>query len=154
MIRKMTSDDIETVGQIWLTASIKAHDFVPAEFWRSDLKTMTTEILPHPDTEGYVHEEQGVVDGFISLGGNCVGCLFIIPDRQRNGIGSALLNHVKQLHSDLVLSVYKKNVAATQFYLTQGFETIGESTCKHTGCEELRMRWGIRPEQDAEGDAG
>jgi len=137
----MISHDIEAVGQIWLTASIKAHDFVPAEFWSSELKVMTTEILPHPDTVGYVHEEEGLIDAFISLGGNWIGCLFVIPERQRSGIGSALLDHVKQLHSDLETTVYKKNVSATQFYSAQGFSVVGESTCEHTGCEEFRMQW-------------
>ena len=141
MIRKMTSDDLDTVGQIWLTASIVAHDFVPADFWRSDLETMTTQILPHPDTEGYVHEGDGTIDGFISLAGNWVGCLFVTPERQRHGVGSALLEHVKQLHSALALTVYKKNADATRFYEAHGFRITGESTCKHTGCQELRMEW-------------
>ncbi len=112
MIRKMTLDDIEAVGQIWLTASIKAHDFVPAEFWRSQLKTITDEILPDHGTEVYVHEETKVVDGFASLHGKRIGGLFVIPEKQRQGIGAALLNHVKQLQAELELSVYKRGSTA------------------------------------------
>ena len=41
MIRPMTPDDIETVGEIWLAASIIAHHFVDADFWRSDLKAIS-----------------------------------------------------------------------------------------------------------------
>ena len=62
-IREMVPADIEAVGQIWLAASIKAHDFVPEEFWRSDLRTMTSEILPHPRTEAYVFETGEQIEG-------------------------------------------------------------------------------------------
>ena len=29
MIRRMGRDDVEAVGQVWLAASLEAHDFVP-----------------------------------------------------------------------------------------------------------------------------
>ena len=143
MIRKMTPDDIDTVGGIWLEASIRAHHFVPEAFWRSDHETMTTEILPHPRTQGWVHlnEASDEIDGFVTLGGDTIACLFIRPDRQRRGVGSALLDHVKGLYPALELNVYVENVDATRFYEAQGFRVIGESTCKYTGCAELRMAW-------------
>ena len=65
MIREMQPDDIEEVGQVWLAASIQAHDFVAEEFWRSELTTMTSEILPHPRTEAYVFETEGQIEGFV-----------------------------------------------------------------------------------------
>ena len=94
VIRKMLPGDIQQVGEVWLAASIQAHDFVAEEFWRADLQTMTTEILPHPRTEAYVFESAGRIDGFVSLGGSHVGCLFVRPDRQNQGIGAALLGQL------------------------------------------------------------
>ena len=96
MIRAMHLDDIDTVGAIRLEASIRAHHFVPEAFWRSDHEAMTTEIFPHPRTKGWVHVNEATdeIDGFVTLGGNTVACLFVRPDRQRGGIGSALLDHV------------------------------------------------------------
>ena len=139
MIRKMTVDDIHRVGQIWVDASIKAHHVVPADFWRSDLKTMTTEILPR--AEGYVHESEGVIDGFITLGHCFVGCLFVEPASQRCGIGSGLLDYVKQSNRKLVLHVYHQNPEAVQFYKSQGFRITGESRCQYTRCPECIMEW-------------
>ena len=136
----MLPADIDEVGRIWLDASIQAHDFVPEEFWRSDLKTMTTDILPDPRTEGYVYETDSI-EGFATLGGTFVGCLFVRPDRQGLGIGAALLKHVKQLYSELDLTVYQQNVRATRFYQREGFRITGESTCPHTGCAEYKMEW-------------
>ncbi len=137
----MLPADIETVGEIWLTASIQAHDFVPEEFWRSELIAKTTEILPHPDTEGFVFEQSGTIDGFITLCGTHVGCLFVRPGKQGNGIGASLLRHAKHDHAELDLTVYKQNRRATSFYKREGFLFAGESLCQFTGCEEYAMRW-------------
>ena len=37
MIRKFEKPDIDPVIKIWLEASIKAHNFVDSEFWKSNL---------------------------------------------------------------------------------------------------------------------
>ena len=63
MIRRMTDEDVDDVGQVWLAASRIAHDFVSAEFWHADHKVMTSELLP--DSHGYVHETEGEIDGFV-----------------------------------------------------------------------------------------
>jgi len=140
-IREMRPGDIEQVGEIWLTASIEAHDFVPEAFWRGDLENMTTEILPSPKTRGFVFESDGRLDGFVAMGGSHVGALFVRPDEQGRGVGAALLDHVKQLHAELDLTAYQQNVRATRFYEREGFTIAGERTCPHTGCAEYVMRW-------------
>lgn len=141
LIRKMEPEDIKAVGDVWLTTSIDAHDFVPARLWRQDLENMVTEVLPNPNTEAYVSEGQGVIDAFISLGGDTIGCLYVMPEKQRAGVGSGLLNHVKKDHTKLNLKVYKMNKSATTFYTSQGFRVVGESMCQSTNCEELKMEW-------------
>ncbi len=37
MIRKCIKIDMDSMLDIWLTASIKAHHFVAAEFWQSNV---------------------------------------------------------------------------------------------------------------------
>ncbi len=147
MIRRMVQEDVEAVGQIWLAASLKAHDFVPAEFWRTDHKTMVADILP--GSHGYVHETAGEIDGFVVLGGgdrsNYMGALFVSPFQQSHGIGTQLLDHVKAMRDPLVTSVYKQNHRAFEFYRSRGFRVTGEAICEHTGCEEYTLRWNRRP---------
>ncbi len=50
MIRKYNDSDTEAVLAIWLEASIKAHDFVEAEFWKSQLENMRKIYIPASDT--------------------------------------------------------------------------------------------------------
>jgi putative acetyltransferase len=94
MIRVMKSDDVELVGGIWLRASLRSHDFVPAAFWRADHAVMVKEILPR--ATGFVHVTGSVIDGFITARDGQVDCLFVDPECQGQGIGRLLLDHAKQ----------------------------------------------------------
>lgn len=143
MIRRMTDEDVDVVGRIWLAASLQAHDFVPAEFWHADHKVMTSELLP--GAHGYVHETAGEIDGFVVLGSrkrsNVMGALFVSPERQGRGIGTRLVDHVKTIRNPLATTVYRQNRRAFRFYKARGFRIVGEVVCEHTGCDEYEMEW-------------
>ena len=36
MIRKMEKSDLDRVSKIWLDTNIKAHDFIPAQYWEKN----------------------------------------------------------------------------------------------------------------------
>ncbi len=59
MIRKFQQSDIDQVISIWLEASIKAHDFVNSEFWKSKVKDMREIYIPSGET--YVYEKEGII---------------------------------------------------------------------------------------------
>ena len=138
MIRKSTDDDMDEILAIWLNASIKAHDFIDAEYWRSQLDNMRNTYLPASET--YVYESQAGLVGFYSLAGDTLAALFVSPAHQGQGIGRALLSHAKTLRRQLRLSVYKENAASCSFYLSQGFVVISEQPDEHTGHREYIMR--------------
>lgn len=135
--------DIGAAGQIWLEASLKAHDFVPAEFWHDDHKVMVNEMIP--GSHAYVHETDGVIDGFVMLGSgtraNFMGALFVVPDAQGQGIGTQLLDHMKAMYESLKTSVYQQNSRTFAFYQSRGFRVTGESVCELTGCAEYQLEW-------------
>ena len=64
MIRQFKKNDLSAVMQIWLDTNIKAHDFIPKEYWENNYE-IVKEILP--DAEIYVHEDDttGFIDGCI-----------------------------------------------------------------------------------------
>ena len=65
MIRKYRKDDIEILLDIWLRASIEAHDFIAPDFWRSQVNNMRNIYIPA--SENYVYERESKVLGFYSL---------------------------------------------------------------------------------------
>lgn len=137
MIRSYRSDDIDSVLDIWLTASVKAHDFVAADFWRSHLDSMRDIYIP--ESQVYVYEKESVVLGFYALHDNCLAALFVDPMHQGAGIGSQLMAHALQQRSQLELTVYKDNAPSVAFYLARGFNIINEQTDEHTGYIEYVM---------------
>lgn len=107
MIRSANDVDTQAILDIWLAASIAAHDFVPAEFWRAQLDDMRTRYLPA--SQVFVYEQEGRVVGFHALSGHTLAALFVQPEWQGRGIGTALLSHARRLRGELTLSVYLAN---------------------------------------------
>ncbi|WP_208615208.1 N-acetyltransferase [Xenorhabdus kozodoii] len=137
MIRPFTEADMDAVLSIWLEASIKAHHFVAAKFWQSQVKNMRNIYIPA--SEVYVYLQGVDVVGFYALHENSLAAVFVSPDKQGQGIGKALVNDAKNRRTELTLSVYQQNQASYEFYLSQGFYVVSEEIDKHTGCQEYFM---------------
>ncbi|WP_217523141.1 MULTISPECIES: N-acetyltransferase [Vibrio] len=140
MIRKYNDNDLDSILEIWLTASMKAHDFVSAEFWKSQVDNMRNIYLPA--SEICVYEMDSKVVGFYALYESNLAAIFVEPDLQGKGIGKQLLTHARSQRVMLTLSVYKENHASYQFYLSQGFNVISEQVDEHTGHLEYTMSTG------------
>ena len=136
-IKKISSDEIDTVVDIWYKASIQAHGFIPNEYWEKNKISMKNEYIPMSET--YVAMNEQEILGFISLLNEYLAALFVKPEIQGTGIGSLLINHGKSLQKNLQLKVYSKNKKSIQFYLNNNFSIISESTDETTGEKELLM---------------
>jgi len=137
MIREYTADDIDAVADIWLSASIKAHDFIEPSFWESQVDNMINVYIP--DSKTYVYVKDLIIIGFYSLCGNNLAAIFVSPEYQGHGVGKKLMAHAKNQRTSITLSVYKENRKSYQFYLAQGFKVITEQVDQHTGHMEYIM---------------
>lgn len=138
MIRNFRKDDIDKVMQLWLETNVKAHHFIDSSYW-NDNYNMVKEILPKATI--YVYDENDEIQGFIGLMDGYIAGIFVSNKCQSKGIGKALLDYVKEQNSELLLSVYKKNNRAKQFYLREGFTIDSEQIDKSTGEVEFLMKW-------------
>ena len=138
-IKQYQPEHTAALVELWYEASVRAHHFIPAAFWEANREKMAKLYLPNSLSFVALQGERPA--GFISMSGNHLAALFVRPELQGKGIGSRLLAHVKQLHKELQLKVYSRNVSALQFYLKQGFETISENLEEASGEKELLMRW-------------
>src|SRR5690606_26784654 len=127
------------VLQIWLAASIAAHDFVDPGFWQSRLGDMRDVYIPSSET--FVFGSPANTAGFYSLHGNTLAAIFVAPEQQGMGIGSALMEHAKQQRPILELTVYKANAPSVAFYEKHGFVIVHEQIDEHSGHPELIMRF-------------
>jgi putative acetyltransferase len=140
VIRKIVESDINRVCEIWVRASLKAHDFVDPDFWISKEPDMREKYIPMSET--WVYEEKKQVLGFFSLFGNTLAALFIIPSHQGMGIGSKLMEKAMSLRESLDLSVYSENRNSIKFYEKHGFKAMKEQVDEHTGAYETLMELG------------
>ena len=127
MIREFQRDDINKVADIWLDTNIKAHNFIPAEYWKSNFKSVKEALLL---AEVYVYEYDTEIQGFIGLN-----------DEYVEGIGKILLNYAKDKRNKLHLNVYQKNARAISFYKREGFEIQHSGLDEATGEKDYVMTW-------------
>ncbi|MDY7115715.1 GNAT family N-acetyltransferase [Halomonas sp. SSL-5] len=140
MIRSAAAKEIPGLVDIWLRASIRAHDFIPEAFWSSRAEAMARQRLPQAD-ELAVLEVEGRVIGFAALSGDHLEALFIDPEVQSYGHGSRLMAHAMAGHERLTLCVYSRNVRAVSFYRRLGFRAVEERVEPLTGENETLMAW-------------
>ena len=140
MIRNLKNDDIDIVMELWKNSTIEAQNFIPDSYWLENYDNVKNNYLPNSDT--YVYEEDGEIKGFVSLIENIfIGGLFIRVDSQRKGIGSVILDFLKERNYKLQLTVYDKNERAMKFYLKSGFKILNTEIDKKTREKEHLMEW-------------
>ncbi len=138
MIRKFEKNDINTIMEIWENENIRTHNFIEKEYWKNNYKYVK-DILPNADIYVYVLGEQIV--GFVGLNNNYIEGIFVDINNQHNGIGTSLLDKIKEDKENLTLNVYKKNANAIKFYEKNNFIITSENIDKNTNEIEYTMTW-------------
>jgi len=138
MIRKLQKVDINRVADIWLKTNLKAHFFIPEQYWISNYE-FVKEMLPQ--AEVYVYEDDKMIQGFIGINDEYIEGIFVSDEMQSRGIGKILLDYIKDKKDRLQLKVYQKNVRAMSFYQREGFTIQSEGMDEFTGEKEYVMNW-------------
>ena len=138
MIRELRKADINKVADIWLDSNIKAHYFIPAQYWKSNFE-LVKEMLTQ--AEIYVYENDKEIQGFVGMNDEYIEGIFVSDEMQSQGIGKILLNSAKDKRNRLLLNVYRKNTRAISFYQREGFEIQSESLDEATGEKDYIMIW-------------
>lgn len=140
MIRTFRKNDLFVVMQIWLETNIKAHSFIPKDYW-TDNYAVVKDLLPQAEIYVYEDDDSNQIDGFIGLTDNYIEGIFIREALQSRGIGKQLLNYVKKIKSIMSLSVYQKNTRAITFYQREQFVIRSENIDDSTNEKEFIMTW-------------
>ena len=138
MIRKLQKVDINRVADIWLKTNLKAHFFIPEQYWISNYE-FVKEMLPQ--AEVYVYEDDKMIQGFIGINDEYIEGIFVSDEMQSRGIGKILLDYIKDKKDRLQLKVYQKNVRAMSFYQREGFTIQSEEMDEFTREKEYVMKW-------------
>lgn len=142
----MEGRDLDAVLDLWLTSNLQAHAFISGDYWTGHREMVRSALA---EAEVYLYEAGDRVLGFLGLEEIYVAGLFVADHARSQGIGKALLDHVKAIKPQLNLSVYEKNDGAVRFYRREGFRLNTVGVDNATGERELHMTWdrkaGVRP---------
>jgi GNAT superfamily N-acetyltransferase len=135
-IRPPRSDDLEMLLDIQRQAAVTAFAHVfPQDLYpfpNDDIRAVWREILADPDVEVYVAEVEDEPAGSVSLGGEFLRTLYVLPRFQGSGVGSALhdlaLEHLAARGCRRAkLWTLEENWGARRFYERRGWELTDET---------------------------
>lgn len=137
-IRKANKEDINRVMNIWLQANLEAHNFVDPSYWKDNFAVVKQEIQ---SADVFVVEVKNEIVGFAGLKEDYLAGIFFDQKVRHQGLGTELLNYLKQRYPQLILDVYQKNLAAINFYRKNGFKIIQEKEYQNQNLNEYQMMW-------------
>lgn len=140
MIRAFEKNDLAAVLHIWLDTNIKAHHFIPEQYWTRNYR-MVKDMLPQAEIYVYENDDTGQIDGFVGLTDSYIAGIFVTESAQSKGVGKLLLDHAKKVRTTISLSVYQKNIRAIHFYQREQFVIESENIDEGTNEKEFIMNW-------------
>uniref|UniRef100_UPI002613960F GNAT family N-acetyltransferase n=1 Tax=uncultured Clostridium sp. TaxID=59620 RepID=UPI002613960F len=90
----------------------------------------------------YLYEEDDIIKGFICIiNAEFIGAIFMDNKYRGFGIGTKLINFLKNKHEKLRLTVYKDNINSVSFYKAKGFNVMTEELDEATNSVEYLMEY-------------
>jgi ribosomal protein S18 acetylase RimI-like enzyme len=139
--------DTQAVGDVFL-AALAGMTYLPELYTEAETRTFIRDLLL-PNNEVWVAERGGRVAGFVGLSEDQVRHLWVRPDQQNRGIGTALLALAKERRpSGLRLRVFQQNMGARRLYQRHGFTLVGlaDGSGNEEGEPEAFYEWHPRVE--------
>ena len=133
--------DLPKIRMIWRKSATAAYPFLSAEFIQKEEDQIAQVYLPLCQTWVW-KDGAGSSLGFISLMGNEIGGLFVLPEFQNQGIGKALIHFIAVDFAPLLVDVFAKNQSGIRFYEKMGFFYFQEKIHEETGEMLIRMTYG------------
>jgi GNAT superfamily N-acetyltransferase len=136
VVRRARPDEFETLLRIQREAGVAAFSHVfPQDrypFPEDEVRESWKRTLADPGVEIYVAELDGAPVASVSVGGGFLRTLYVLPERQGSGVGSALHDHALERLRALGLEEAKlwtleENHAARRFYERRGWKLNGET---------------------------
>jgi GNAT superfamily N-acetyltransferase len=142
LVRAAELHDSDTIAEVHV-ASFRGLAFVPLVHTDDEIRVwIRAEMIP--SHEVWVAEDAGVVVGHAALKGDVLGHLYVHPDHQGRGVGSALLAVVKRERPEgFRFWVFQPNEGARRFYERHGCRIVelGDGSGNEEGVPDALYEW-------------
>ncbi len=143
-LRLGSHQDLPRIADLYLASRAAAYPLIPAGI-HSDAETRAwTASWDLDQMEVWVAESEADLLGFAAIEGDWLNSLYVAPAALGQGIGSALMDLVKQARPEgFCLWVFAANEPAQRFYAGHGLVAL-ESTDGHDNEEQapdVRLAW-------------
>jgi len=144
-LRPARAEDRAALGELfWTTRAAAVPAMPPLVRSRDDIVNFYRELDLEDGREVWVAEGADELLGFVELKRDWVDDLYVHPDHQGAGVGTALLELVKALRpAGFGLWVFESNLPARAFYAARGLVeldlTDGSDNEEHA--PDIRMEW-------------
>ncbi|UCG79083.1 MAG: GNAT family N-acetyltransferase [Nitrospirota bacterium] len=151
MIRKCTEEDFETVFEIVNDAAAAYKGVIPEDRWKEPY--MSRDELRHEIDDGVVfwgYEDEGELLGVMGIQDvidvTLIRHAYVRTGRQKKGIGSKLVAHLRTLSDrQILIGTWADAAWAVRFYEKHGFRKVSFEEKERL----LRKYWNI-PERQVE----
>jgi len=132
-VRRAEPYDREQLLDLWERSVRATHGFL-TESDIIGLRPLVAIELASETIGWWVFEAHGAAIAFLGYANGTIEALFVDPDHQGRGAGTALVEHAQQLAGGpLSVDVNEQNDAALKFYEARGFVVIGRSPTDNAG---------------------
>lgn len=143
MIRRARPEDADAIAETFNASFDTLLTFLPDVHTHEERRLFITEMVPR-DHEVWVAEHEGRVVAFAAIGESTLGHIYVHPDFQGRGLGTALLAKTKELRpSGFTLWTFPANEGACRFYERHGLRAIeyGDGSGNEEGVPDVRYEW-------------
>ncbi|KOP80118.1 acetyltransferase [Lysinibacillus sp. FJAT-14745] len=138
--RQATTNDYETIINLWDRSVTKTHDFLSLKD-KEDIKQEIPMYFPHLDVRLWYAENKLI--GFSGTNSQHLEMLFLEPAEIGKGYGKQIIQQlIKDFHIRSV-DVNKDNENAKMFYLKNGFTIVSEEPTDSSGRPYPILRLGL-----------
>ncbi|THD62952.1 GNAT family N-acetyltransferase [Phenylobacterium sp.] len=121
-LRPATADDAPAMGALHI-AAMRTLTFLPQMHTVDEaMAWMATDVLPNG--QAWIAEAEGEIAGYVVFTGDWIQQLYVRPDRQGRGVGSALLAHALADGRPKQLWTFQANARARGLYEARGFRAV------------------------------
>jgi putative acetyltransferase len=125
MIRRATPGDVEAVARLHIAVLKACLPYLPDLHSPESVHAFFRDRV-FPTSEVWVAATEAL-DGFCAFRPGWVDHLYILPERHRQGLGTALLGKAMAVNTRLQLWAFQRNINAIRFYRMRGFRVIRET---------------------------